>query len=268
MATHAVAGNIVVIEVRRNPRECSVAVVAGVAAGNVIGRLAGYNGVVVATGTLPQYLGVIDLCNRSEADRRVTVLAETGRRDVQRIFACRTDTIVATDTARYDPRMIEEHRKPAGRTMATITLLQCRRMIRWLALALHIVVAARAATEDCIVIHFGERKPLGRPVTVLAKIRAQHVICRLRSGPVDTAAGHVTADAFGRRTLKYGAHVAAFAIGGEVSAFQSEPGSQMVELRICRLRRRDPRQASGNDEQEYQARHHCNIRSSANDVMR
>lgn len=115
----------------------------------------------------------------------MAVFTETRRCDVVKILSGRCDTVMATRATRIDTEMIEKHREPAGRAMAAVALLLSRRMIRRLSNTLHIVVATRTTTEDRIVIHFYERKPLAATMAVLAEIRTQHVIGGLRCGGAD-----------------------------------------------------------------------------------
>lgn len=82
VATHAAARDVVVIKVGRNPGVRRVAVVASIAAHDVIRGLALGHDVVVAARARAEHLRMVDSRYGCEGRRRVTVLANVRRRDV------------------------------------------------------------------------------------------------------------------------------------------------------------------------------------------
>ena len=123
MAADTVADDIVVIEVRRHPAIGCVAVIAGVAARDVILRFAVDDGIVVAARTGAKDLQVIYAHDGQECDGRMAVFADTRRCYVLQIFTGRADPIVTTDAAPDHVAVIERHRKPCGSLVAGIALL-------------------------------------------------------------------------------------------------------------------------------------------------
>jgi hypothetical protein len=172
VATNTVSGDRVMVEVGRYPRRCRMAVIAAVAAGDMVGRFTIDDRIIVAARTFTINLRVIDLGDRRKTHRAMAILAKTRRRNVSDTSAGCSDAIVAARATGIDSEMIEKHREPTGGPVAAIALLLCRWMVWRLADALHIIVTTRATAKDCVVIHFDERKPLAGPVAILAEICA------------------------------------------------------------------------------------------------
>ena len=187
----------------------------------------------MAARALSENLSVIDLSDWREPDRRMAILAKTRRRNMQRVLTRRADAVVAACAPGIDTCVVEKHRKPASSPMTAVTLLDCRRMIGWLADRLDVVVTTRTTAKDRIVVHFCERKPGRRPMAVLAEIGAQYMVGWFRGRLIDAATSDMTAYAFGRSSLKYGTDVTTFALGVEVPAVQPESRRQVIELRVA-----------------------------------
>ena len=110
MAADAVAGDIDVIEVRRQPAEGAVTVIAVVAAGDMRRVFAGGSDAVMAGTTAAKHLGVIDRKHWREHIGRVTVFTDVRRLHVRRIFAGRAGAVMAAGTVCGDSRVIEIRR--------------------------------------------------------------------------------------------------------------------------------------------------------------
>jgi len=87
-----------------------VAIVAIVAAGNVVATLALRNAAIVAGDTSAEHLGVIHHEHRQEYRCAVAVFANIGRQRVHRTFSGRGSTIMAVDAVTRDARVVEVSR--------------------------------------------------------------------------------------------------------------------------------------------------------------
>lgn len=87
MTTHAIAGDVVVIEVGGRKRDCCVAIIAIIAADNVARVFTKRRGAVVTVNATAQDLKVIDCSNGSERNHGVAVLANRRRRNMVCWFA-------------------------------------------------------------------------------------------------------------------------------------------------------------------------------------
>ena len=182
MAADAVANDIHVIKVRGQPTIAGVAIVAGVATGNVAGILAGRRGAVLTAGTGAQDLEMIDAGDGAEGDRRVTVFADVGGGDMSEVFAGCLDTIVAAVAVARNAPVVETSRQPGHCGVAVIALITGARVGRGLALLVHIVMAGGAATEYRVMVHLGDRHPARRAMAILTEVCAEYMICWLGAG--------------------------------------------------------------------------------------
>jgi len=176
VATYTVAGNVVVLKIRRQPAIGGVAIFTGIATLNVILRFTIHDGIVMAARAATQDLQVIDAHDRDECYCRMAIFADACRCDVRRIFSGCAYPIVTTHAISNYIEVIEEHGKPCGSLVAGVALLLSRWMVRWLSDILNIVVASRTATENRIMIHHGQWEPTRRSVAVLAEFCAQDMI--------------------------------------------------------------------------------------------
>ena len=118
VAADAIAGDVVVIEVCGHPGNARMAVVACVPAIYMVCRLAIDYRVVVAAHADTENLCVINDGNRRKSRRRMAVFAEVRRSNVSNVLTGCAYAIVAADAAPDDSEMIEEDRKPSGRSVA------------------------------------------------------------------------------------------------------------------------------------------------------
>ena len=123
VAAYAVARDIDVIKIRRYPRYSDVAVVAGVAAGNVRRGLTGRNVAVVAGSASANYLRVIHHGRRRPEIDAMTIFADRGCRYVSGVLAGRVGAIVATRAIADYVCMIEVRRCPGDSRVAVIAIV-------------------------------------------------------------------------------------------------------------------------------------------------
>jgi len=107
MATGAVTGNAGMIENSGRPGVCRVAVVAGVAAGDVVRCLALGGRPVVTVRTTTEHVGVVHPHHRGPAAVSMAVLAQVCRLDVRGILAFGCTAVMAAETTAANTGMIE-----------------------------------------------------------------------------------------------------------------------------------------------------------------
>ena len=118
-------GDILVIEVGRQPAITAVTIIALCCGGQVVQVLTHGGNAVVAAVTGPEHLEVIHQDDWIPQVGGMTVLADVGRIDVIQTFTSGRHTIVAgTATFRGDVLMVKVGGQPTGGTMTVITL--CR----------------------------------------------------------------------------------------------------------------------------------------------
>ena len=120
MAADAVARDIDVIEIRRQPADRAVAVVAVVAAGDVCWMLAGGGNAVVAGAARTQDLGMVDDYHRREYIGGMAVFTDIRRQGVCRILARCVRAVVTVYAIAGDRRVVEGRRQPASCSVAVV----------------------------------------------------------------------------------------------------------------------------------------------------
>ena len=143
MAAGTIIDNTRVIEVRRPPRNCCVAVIAGVAAGDMCRVLAGRNRPVMAGVACANDLRVIDSEYRRENICRMTVFANIAGRDVRDVLTRRIDSVMAVDAVTRDIQVIEIGGQPASGCVAIVTGIAARHMSQVLPGSGDAIVACR-----------------------------------------------------------------------------------------------------------------------------
>jgi hypothetical protein len=126
-----------------------------------------------------QHLVVIHRNDRCPDSRAVAILADVGRRRVQRTLAGRVLAVVAADTIAGDIRMIEIRRRPGDRRMAVVAVVTARYMPRVLAGRRRAVMATAAGADNLGMVDGKYRQPRIRRVTVLANIGCLDMVLRL-----------------------------------------------------------------------------------------
>lgn len=231
MAAETVARDVVVVEIRRQPTVGRMAIVTGVAAIDMVGILASRGRAVVTARAGSEDLEVIHSAYRRKSRRRVAILADTSRRNVRRGFPRRTRAVMTAHAVRRNAEVIEKHREPTGSDMAGIALCLSNRVIGRLPDALHVVVARRAFAVNRVVIHFDQREPRRRSMTVFAEVAAQDVIRGFGRCP-DARRDGVTGSAVRRRALKDSPDMAGLAVRRKMSPIELEAGGEVIEARI------------------------------------
>ncbi len=108
----AVAGDVDVVEVRRDPGVRGVAVVAVVAARDMRRVFPGRDDAIVAGATATQDLGMVDRIRGRKDDRVVAVLANIGGLYMKRVLARRVEAIVTGEAAARDFAVVKYGRYP------------------------------------------------------------------------------------------------------------------------------------------------------------
>ncbi len=173
VATEAIVGDVDVIEVRRNPRDGRVAVVAVVAARDVRRVLARCCSSIVAGAAGTDNLCVVHLVSRHECHVVVTVLADVGGLDMCRVLARGINAVVTAEAVVDNTRVIEIGRYPCRGRMTIIAVVTAIDM-RWvLAFCNRAVVTGIAGANNLQVVDPVCRNEENVVVAVLAQI------CRL-----------------------------------------------------------------------------------------
>jgi len=185
MATHAIAGDVHVTEVRRHPGIAGMTIFTGFLAGNMISILAGGHHTIMATGATAQYLEVIHPDSRRPHGHAVARLASIGgSQDVPVALSGSLHAVVATLAVARDAHVIKIRRDPGIGSMAIVTVLLAGDVIGVLAGGLHSVMTGGAGTEHLEVINAGGRHPQGCAMATLANLG------RLDMGGILAGGGH------------------------------------------------------------------------------
>jgi len=123
MAADAVAADVHMIEISRQPADGRVAVVAIIPARDMRRVFTGRRSAIVAGAAGAQHLSVIDRRGRRKGDCAVAVLANIGGLHVCRALPCRGSTVVAAHAVSSDACVIEYGREPGAHSMAIVTLV-------------------------------------------------------------------------------------------------------------------------------------------------
>ena len=110
MAVDTVAGNIVVVEIRRRERNRRVAVFAGISARDVAGCLTRCRRAVMAAHTRADHLCMVNAERRRKRDDAVTILAARGRSHVIDRLTYGVDRVMAAYAVACDVVVIEIRR--------------------------------------------------------------------------------------------------------------------------------------------------------------
>jgi len=170
MAAHTVPGDVDVIEIRRQPADGAVAVIAVIAAGNMVLAFAGGDVAVVAGPATTEDLGMVDDHDRRKHVRVMAVFAHIRRLHVCRILTRRLRAVVTVDAVRGDGRMVERRRQPACGAMTVVAGVTTGNMCGQFADGDDTVMAGAAGAEHLGVVdghHRGEH--VGR-VAILTDI--------------------------------------------------------------------------------------------------
>ena len=193
MTGHTAAGHSAVIEHRAGPAIGGMAVITGVAAGNMVRRLAGRRVAVMAAEAGPQHIGMIDANDWRKQVSAVTVLAHIGRVDVTVVLADRRRAVMTGHTAAGHSAVIEHRAGPAIGGMAVITGVAAGNVVRRLAGRRVAVMTAEAGPQHIGMIDANDWRKQVSAVTVLAHIGRVDVTVVLANGLRPVVAGYAVA---------------------------------------------------------------------------
>jgi len=123
VTAYAVAGDIDVVKIRRQPARGCMAIFAVVAAGYVRRVLPGCYHAIMAGPAGANHLRVVDRIYRYPDIGIVAVFAYVSRLDMSRILAGRFNAIVTTDAIARDADMVEIGRQPTSGCVAVVTVI-------------------------------------------------------------------------------------------------------------------------------------------------
>ena len=106
----------------------------------------------------------------------VAVLANTGRRNMRRVFAGCRISVVAAGAVASDVRVVEVGGQPRGRRVAVVAVVAAADMACVFARGCDAVMAAAAGSNDLGVVNSERGNPSARAMAVLAKIRRLDVV--------------------------------------------------------------------------------------------
>ena len=213
VTANAIARDVDVIEVRRQPGDGTVTVIAIVAAGYVRRILASRRDAIVTTATVSDDLGVIDREHRHEYGGRMTVFTNIRRLHVRRVLAGGKRAVVTANAIAGIRRVIECRWQPACCRMTVIAGVAAGDMQRMFADRGDPIVAESTTAQDLGVIDRQHRCKQRRRMAVLANIGCLHM-------------GRVLAD--GVRTV-----VTAYAVSCDVGVIEigcRNPGGSDVTI--------------------------------------
>ena len=232
VAVETAIDDIGMIEIRRNPGDRRVTVVAEFTALNMRGVLACCSGAVVTRVARSKDVQVVDRDGRVPEVGTVAVLANIRRQNMGWSLASGVRTVVTAETVARDVRVIKYSRNPGECRMAVVALLAGHDMRRMLARGINAVVTGCAGSGDCDVVHECDRAPRGGRVAVDAHSRVGDMVDG-HGRCADRAELGVTADTGGRRALERAASVTTVTSYIGVRTVEVESCAEMIE---CILR--------------------------------
>lgn len=179
VATHTIANDVDVVEIRRYPANSGMAVVAGNATGNVIGVFAGCGQSIMAGPAGANHLCVIDQVDRSEGVDAVAILADGRCLNMRRILASRVDAVVAAGAITGDVDVVKIRWQPAHGRVAIVTVIATREMVEVFAGCCDAVMTGSTAAKHLRVIDHVRWQPGYGVVAILTDVRRQNVGCVL-----------------------------------------------------------------------------------------
>ena len=171
----AISGDIQVIEIRRQPSSRRVAVVTGIAAGQMIQIFATSDNAIVAGSTISDNLHVIDNVSRRERIGVMAVLTDDSGLNVAWVFAGRICAVVAVCTATENICVTEIRRKPAGSCMAVVTVCTAWNVSRVFANGCDTVMTGTAFSLDLHMVDSKRGRPDIGVMAVFANVGRQNM---------------------------------------------------------------------------------------------
>ena len=175
VAAKAVAGDVDVIEVRRQPANRRMTVVAVVAAGDVVQVFAGGREPVMTGAAGARHLRMVNEIRGRPDSRVVTVFTHIGGLYVCQTLAGGCSTVVAADAIARDAHMVEVRRPPANRRVTIVTRIAAVYVRRVFSCGYEAVMAGAADAHHLRVVNGKDgRKHVG-VVTVFTNIAGLYV---------------------------------------------------------------------------------------------
>jgi len=175
VAADAITHDIQVVKIRGQPAKRAVAVVAGIAAGDMSLVLARCRSAVMAGAAHAYHLGVINGHHRRKDVGCMTVLTHIRGLNMCRAFAGSVYAIVAADTVSRDIRMVEIGRQPGDGTVAIVAIVATGNMSLVLAGRRKAIMTGTATTHYLRVIDDSHRHERNRRVTVFTDLGRANV---------------------------------------------------------------------------------------------
>lgn len=170
VTAEAAIDDVDMIEVRWQPRDCRMTVVAVVASRDMRWILARCDGAVVAGAAGANDLRMVNSIGRRPYGVVVAILANVGHENVVLASAGGVGAVVAADTVAGNIGVIKVGRYPCGGRMTVIAVVT-RRDVRWiLARCDGAVVTGAAGADDLRMVHKICRCPHSIVVAVLANV--------------------------------------------------------------------------------------------------
>jgi len=170
-----------------------MAIIAGIAAGDMGWMFASRSDAVMTGATGAYYLCVIDGKGGRPNIRRVAVFANVGGLYMCRGLAGGVGAVVAVDAVTRDVGVVEVGRQPARRRMTVIAGVAAGDVSRLFARRGDTVMTGAAAAQNLCVIDGKRGRPNVRCVAVLANIAGLYVCRGLAGGLRAVVAAHTIA---------------------------------------------------------------------------
>lgn len=175
VAVDAISADIQVVEICWQPSGRRVAVVASIAAGQVIQVFAASGNSIVAGPTLSDNLHMIDKVGRRERVGVMAVLTDDSGLNVAWVFAGRICAVVAVCTATENICVTEIRRKPAGSCMAVVTVCTAWNVSRVFANGCDTVMTGTAFSQDLHMVDSKRGRPDIGVMAVFANVGCQNM---------------------------------------------------------------------------------------------
>lgn len=186
MAAEALARDVHMIEIRRQPGDRRVTVVAVVATGDVGRVFTGRRDAVMAGTACAYDLGVVDRDRRRPHIGRVAVCADIGRLYVCQVLAGGIYTVMATDAIARDVQVIEVCRSPGDRRVTIIAGVIAGDVRRMFAGRRDAVMAGTAHTDDMCMVNRKHGHKHISVVAVFADVASLNMCRRFLAGGIHT----------------------------------------------------------------------------------
>ena len=159
VATRTIANDIDVIEIRRDPGDRGMAIVASNAAGDVVDVFAACCNSVMARTAGTNHLCMIDQVRGSPEIDAVAVLANDRCLNMHRVLASRVDAVMAAGAIARDIDVIEVGGQPGHGRMTVVAIVATGEMVEVLTGCCDAVMTRSAAAKHLRVVNHVGRQP-------------------------------------------------------------------------------------------------------------